>query len=292
MRLVLANEVADRRRRDQHLDRADASPAVGGRHEGWHTTPSSTSENWVRTCCSMRGKEVDHRRWHGPPSSQGGQGQTGLGYPQRRLGGLEIAHLADEHHVGSSRSAARNASKPRIATSRSIGRCGWMYSMGSSIVRMWLRRSVDRSTSAASVVLFCPVRSPAAHAAARPAPPRRAAARAGEPPDPRYTAARAPAAGHLQNLVEQTDPSLVQPPSRCTHRTRSPCERGHVTAPSARASASLNPMSRRPRRGSARAAARSPPEPRTDRSVPCSRSRCTHRTRSPAAASPHGPPPR
>ena len=84
----------------------------------------------------------------------------GLGDAQRRLDRLEVAHLADEHDVGvlAQRRAQRRARSPCVSlcTSRWLTRqplCGWMYSIGSSMVRMCSRRSVlILSIIAASVV--------------------------------------------------------------------------------------------------------------------------------------------
>ena len=84
---------------------------------------------------------------------------AGLGDPQRRLDRLEVAHLADEHDVGvlAQRRAQRVAKLcVSLCTSRWLTRqplCGWMYSIGSSIVRMCSCRSVlILSIIAASVV--------------------------------------------------------------------------------------------------------------------------------------------
>jgi len=70
----------------------------------------------------------------------------GLRGLQRDGDGFQVAHLADQHHVGSSRSAARSAALKLpvwTPTSRWWTRhrlCEWTNSMGSSTVMTWSSR--------------------------------------------------------------------------------------------------------------------------------------------------------
>ena len=87
----------------------------------WQTIPSSTSDSCVRIwLCWCAGKDVDDavdrlRRRVGVQRAE--RQVAGLGDPQRRFDGLEVAHLADQHDVRvlAERGAQRHREALRVA---------------------------------------------------------------------------------------------------------------------------------------------------------------------------------
>ena len=102
--LALADQVADRRGRDQHLAGDDAAHPVGGRQQLLGDDPLQRDRELGAHLGLLLGREdVDDPvdRLGGRLGVQGGEDEVaGLGRGQRRGDRLQVAHLADEDHVG------------------------------------------------------------------------------------------------------------------------------------------------------------------------------------------------
>ena len=121
MRLALADQVADRRGRDQHLTGDDPPPAVGG----WQQLLGDDSLQGDRELGAhltlLLGREDVDDPVHGLRRGLGVQGGedevAGLGRGQRGGDRLQVAHLADQDHVGV-------LAQRRTQTEREVGRIG------------------------------------------------------------------------------------------------------------------------------------------------------------------------
>ncbi len=102
--LALSDQVADRGRRDEHLARHDATGAVGvGQQLLGHDPLQRDGELDAHLTLLVGGEHVDDAvdRLRGVLRVQRGEDQvTGLGGGQGRGDRLEVAHLADQDHVG------------------------------------------------------------------------------------------------------------------------------------------------------------------------------------------------
>ena len=104
MRLALADQVADRRGRDQHLGGDDPAHPVGGRQQLLGDDPLQGDRELRPHLALLLGREdvddpVDGLR--GRLGVQGGEDEVaGLGRGQRGGDRLQVAHLADQDHVG------------------------------------------------------------------------------------------------------------------------------------------------------------------------------------------------
>ncbi len=102
--LALADQVADRRGRDQHLAGDDAAHPVGGRQQLLGDDPLQRDRELCAHLPLLGGREdVDDPvdRLRGGLGVQGGEDEVpGLGRGQRRGDRLQVAHLADQDHVG------------------------------------------------------------------------------------------------------------------------------------------------------------------------------------------------
>ncbi len=102
--LALADQVADRRGRDQHLAGDDAAHPVGGRQQLLGDDPLQ-GDRELRPHLALLGRREDVddpvHRLRGGLGVQGGEDEVaGLGGGQRRGDRLQVAHLADQDHVG------------------------------------------------------------------------------------------------------------------------------------------------------------------------------------------------
>ena len=104
MRLALADQVADRRGRDQHLGGDDPAHPIGGRQKLLRDDPlQGDRELSAHLPLLLRREDVDDpvHGLGGRLGVQGGEDEVaGLGRGQRRGDRLQIAHLADQDHVG------------------------------------------------------------------------------------------------------------------------------------------------------------------------------------------------
>ena len=104
VRLALADQVADRRGRHQHLAGDDAAHAVGGRQQLLGDDPLQGDRELGAHLALLLGREdVDDAvdRLRGRLGVQGGEDEVaGLGRGQRGGDRLQVAHLADQDHVG------------------------------------------------------------------------------------------------------------------------------------------------------------------------------------------------
>ena len=104
MRLALADQVADRGGRHQHLAGARRARAVGGREQLLGDDAlQGDRELHPHLLLLVRRKDVDDpvHRLGGGLGVQGGEDEVaGLGRGQRGRDRLQVAHLADQDHVG------------------------------------------------------------------------------------------------------------------------------------------------------------------------------------------------
>ena len=104
MRLALADQVADRRRRHQHLGGDGAPHPVGGRQQLLGDDALQGDRELRAHLALLLGREdVDDPvdRLRGRLGVQGGEDEVaGLGRGQRGGDRLQVAHLADQDHVG------------------------------------------------------------------------------------------------------------------------------------------------------------------------------------------------
>ncbi len=101
--LVLADEVADGRVRDEDFERHAAPAPVGTRQKRLAKYPFQDHRELRAYLRLLAGREdvddaVDGRR-RGVRVERGEGEVAGLGDAERRLDGFEVAHFADEHHV-------------------------------------------------------------------------------------------------------------------------------------------------------------------------------------------------
>ena len=162
--LPLADQVADRGGRDQDLAGDDAARAVGrGQQLLRDDALQGDRELHPDLGLLLGGEDVDDPvdRLRGRLGVKGGEDQVaGLGRGQRGGHRLQVAHLADEDHVGvlaerrlqrAARSPSASAPISRWLTMQLL--CMWRNSIGSSIVRMCSSRSsLMMSSIAASEV--------------------------------------------------------------------------------------------------------------------------------------------